>query len=93
MGGPMCRNIIKGGHEVRIYDLSEAAIKDCEAVGGIAANSIAETVADAAIVMTSLPMPADVETVAIGPDGILFTHSTIILTLSFISSILHKYLS
>ena len=71
MGGPMCRNIIKGGHEVRIYDLSESAIKACEAVGGIAVNSIAETVAEAAIVMTSLPMPADVETVAIGPDGIL----------------------
>ena len=71
MGGPMCRNIIKGGHEVRVHDLSDAAVQTCVAVGGIAAGSVAGAVSGAEVVMTSLPMPKDVEAVALGPDGIL----------------------
>jgi len=71
MGGPMCRNIIKGGHEVRVHDLSDAAVQTCLAVGGIAAGSVAGAVSGSEVVMTSLPMPKDVETVALGPDGIL----------------------
>ena len=71
MGGPMCRNIIKGGHEVRVHDLSDAAVQTCLAVGGIAAGSVAGAVSGSEVVMTSLPMPKDVEAVALGPDGIL----------------------
>lgn len=71
MGGPMCRNIIKGGHEVRVHDLSDAAVQTCLAAGGIAAGSVAGAVSGSEVVMTSLPMPKDVETVALGPDGIL----------------------
>jgi len=71
MGGPMCRNIIKGGHEVRVHDLSDAAVQTCLEVGGIAAGSVAGAVTGSEVVMTSLPMPKDVEAVALGPDGIL----------------------
>ena len=71
MGGPMCRNIIKGGHEVRVHDLSDAAVQTCVAVGGIPAGSVAGAVSGSEVVMTSLPMPKDVEAVALGPDGIL----------------------
>ena len=70
MGGPMCRNIVRGGHEVRVFDLSEAAVQACVDVGASAAASIADAVADAEVVMTSLPMPKDVEAVALGPGGI-----------------------
>ena len=71
MGGPMCRNIIKGGHEVRVHDLSDDAVQTCVSVGGIAAGSVAGAVSGSEVVMTSLPMPSDVEAVALGPDGIL----------------------
>ena len=71
MGGPMCRNIIKGGHEVRVHDLSGDAVQTCVSVGGIAAGSVAGAVSGSEVVMTSLPMPSDVEAVALGPDGIL----------------------
>ncbi|MBT6430746.1 MAG: NAD(P)-dependent oxidoreductase [Rhodospirillaceae bacterium] len=70
MGGPMCRNIIKGGHEVLVHDLSEAAVQACVYVGGIAGGSIANVADQVDVVMTSLPMPKDVEAVALGPDGI-----------------------
>lgn len=71
MGGPMCRNIIKGGHEVVVFDLNPAAVQACVEVGGKAGGSLAETVAGADVIVTSLPMPTDVEAVALGPGGIL----------------------
>ncbi len=70
MGGPMCRNIIKGGHEVLVHDLSEAAIQACVDVGGTAGGSVANVAGQVEVVMTSLPMPKDVEAVALGPGGI-----------------------
>jgi 3-hydroxyisobutyrate dehydrogenase-like beta-hydroxyacid dehydrogenase len=70
MGGPMCRNIIKGGHEVVVHDLSEAAVQACVDVGGTAGGSIANVAGRSEVVMTSLPMPGDVEAVTLGPGGI-----------------------
>jgi 3-hydroxyisobutyrate dehydrogenase-like beta-hydroxyacid dehydrogenase len=71
MGGPMCRNIIKkSGHEVIVGDLSAAAVKACTDLGARAGGTPREIAAEADVVMTSLPMPADVERVALGPDGI-----------------------
>ena len=71
MGGPMCRNIIKNsGHEILVHDRDAAAIQRCEEVGGTGAGSIAEAVAGSDVVFTSLPMPRDVEAVALGEGGI-----------------------
>ncbi|MDA1101251.1 MAG: NAD(P)-dependent oxidoreductase [Proteobacteria bacterium] len=70
MGGPMCRNIIKGGHEVVVHDLVEAAVRRCVDLGASAGGSIANVASQVEIVMTSLPMPKDVEAVALGPGGI-----------------------
>ena len=71
MGGPMCRNIIKkSNHEVTVFDLGADAVKRCTDLGAKAAGSIAELAAGAEVIMTSLPMPADVEAVALGPGGI-----------------------
>lgn len=71
MGGPMCRNIIKGGHDVTVFDLSPAAVKACTDLGAKAGTSPKEVAAQVDIVMTSLPMPKDVEAVALGPNGII----------------------
>jgi len=72
MGGPMCRNIIKrSNHQVTVFDLNPAAVKTCTDLGGTAAKSVAEVTKGADVVMTSLPMPRDVEKVAMGDGGIL----------------------
>ena len=72
MGGPMCRNIIKrSNHQVTVFDLNAAAVKTCTDLGATAAKSIAEVTKGADVVMTSLPMPKDVEAVTLGDDGIL----------------------
>jgi len=72
MGGPMCRNIIKrSNHQVTVFDLNAASVKTCTDLGATAAKSVAEVASTADVVMTSLPMPRDVEAVTLGADGIL----------------------
>ena len=72
MGGPMCRNIVKrSNHQVTVFDLNAAAVKTCTDLGATAAKSIAEVTKGADVVMTSLPMPKDVEAVTLGDGGIL----------------------
>ncbi len=70
MGGPMCRNIIKGDHEVTVYDLSAEAVQACVELGATAGASAQDVASRVEVVMTSLPMPADVEAVALGKHGI-----------------------
>jgi 3-hydroxyisobutyrate dehydrogenase-like beta-hydroxyacid dehydrogenase len=72
MGGPMCRNLIKkSNHQVTVFDLNEAALKSCTDLGATGAKSVAEVTKGADVVMTSLPMPKDVEAVTLGDNGIL----------------------
>ena len=72
MGGPMCRNIVKtSNHQVTVFDLNPAAVKTCTDLGATAAKSLAEVTKGADVVMTSLPMPKDVEAVTLGDGGIL----------------------
>ncbi len=71
MGGPMCRNIIKNtNHEVIVFDLSPAAVKECTDLGASAGASVADVAARCDVVITSLPIPKVVEDVTLGPAGI-----------------------
>jgi 3-hydroxyisobutyrate dehydrogenase len=55
MGGGMAANLVKAGHEVRAFDLSEDALAKAEKSGCTRAASAAEAVADAEAVITMLP--------------------------------------
>jgi 3-hydroxyisobutyrate dehydrogenase len=55
MGGGMAANLVKAGHEVRAFDLSEAALAKAEANGCLRSASAREAVADAEAVVTMLP--------------------------------------
>ena len=70
MGGPMCLNLLKKGHEAVVYDLSEDAIARVTGSGATGAASPAEVAGQVEVVFTSLPMPADVESVILGENGI-----------------------
>ena len=71
MGGPMCRNIIRNtNHDVVVFDLNPAAIKACTDLGATAGTSVAQVAAACDVVFTSLPMPRNVEEVALGAGGI-----------------------
>ena len=71
MGLPMARNLLKAGHEVTGYDLSEAALAALAEDGGRKADSPAAAVADADIVVTALPAARHVKGVYCGQGGIL----------------------
>ncbi|CDN49454.1 3-hydroxyisobutyrate dehydrogenase [Neorhizobium galegae] len=55
MGGPMAANLVKAGHEVRGFDLSETSVKAAAETGVKASGALAEAVSDAECVITMLP--------------------------------------
>ncbi|UCM86547.1 NAD(P)-dependent oxidoreductase [Streptomyces marincola] len=57
MGGAVCRRLASGGHRVRVFDLSHAAVAACVAAGAEAAADAADAVRSADVVFTSLPTP------------------------------------
>jgi 3-hydroxyisobutyrate dehydrogenase len=71
MGGPMAKNLLKAGHEVRGYDLSEQAVAEAVAAGAKKAGSPAEAVKDADVVVTMLPAGKHVRGVYGGQGGLI----------------------
>ena len=71
MGAGMAANLQKGGFQITITDLRKDAVAKHLANGASWAESPREVAASSDIVFTSLPVPADVEKVALGENGIL----------------------
>lgn len=71
MGGPMAANLLKAGHELQVFDLSEAAVQAAVAAGARAADSAAAAVAGAQVVVSMLPASRHVEGLYLGVSGIL----------------------
>lgn len=70
MGGPMAHNLVKAGHTVAGFDLSADALKALDEVGGKAASSALEAIADAEIVVSMLPASQHVEGLYLGEKGL-----------------------
>ncbi|MGE4281936.1 MAG: 3-hydroxyisobutyrate dehydrogenase [Magnetospirillum sp.] len=71
MGGPMMRNLVKAGHSVRAFDLSEAAKKAAEQAGAIVVSAAADTAEGAEIVVSMLPAGEHVKAVYMGEAGVM----------------------
>lgn len=71
MGLPMARNLVAAGHDVTGFDLSAEAQSMLEAAGGAGAESPADAVAGAEIIVTALPAARHVKSVYCGQGGIL----------------------
>jgi 3-hydroxyisobutyrate dehydrogenase len=63
MGSHMCRHLLNAGVSVAAFDLSAAALSDAVAAGARGAESVADCVSGATVVMTSLPGPPQVDAV------------------------------
>jgi len=70
MGEPMASHLVDAGHDVIGYNRSRAAVDRLVEHGGRGADSIAEAVAEADVVITMVPDSPDVEDVTYGDDGI-----------------------
>jgi 3-hydroxyisobutyrate dehydrogenase len=71
MGLPMARNLVKAGHAVVGFDVSEYSAERLAADGGTRANSLADACKQAEIVITMLPAGAQVREVYLGAGGVL----------------------
>jgi 3-hydroxyisobutyrate dehydrogenase len=71
MGKGMAANLQKAGHTLTVHDLNRAAAEPFLAKGATWANSPREVAAASEVIFTSLPVPADVEAVALGAGGLI----------------------
>jgi 2-hydroxy-3-oxopropionate reductase len=71
MGKPMVRNLMKAGYEVTVYNRSKPAIDELVAEGAIAGTSSYEVARSTDVVITMLPDSPDVESVVLGPKGVI----------------------
>ncbi|MFT9474216.1 2-hydroxy-3-oxopropionate reductase [Streptomyces sp. Mo3] len=71
MGGPMAANLVKAGHTVTGYSRGRAAVDTLTAAGGRGADSIAEAVREAEVVITMVPADPQVKEVVLGEGGVL----------------------
>jgi 3-hydroxyisobutyrate dehydrogenase len=71
MGGPMAINLVKAGHKVIGFDLSENALSVHTDAGGNKAGSVAELAAGADVIVTMLPAGKHVRQIYQGEGGIL----------------------
>jgi len=70
MGGPMADNLVKADYDVIGFNRHREAVDKLVENGGRGADSLAEAVSEADIVITMVPDSPDVEDVALGDDGI-----------------------
>ena len=70
MGGPMAANLVKAGFEVTGYNRSPDKVAALVDAGGRGADSVAEAVRDADVIITMVPDSPDVEAVTGGDDGV-----------------------
>ncbi|ALO42186.1 3-hydroxyisobutyrate dehydrogenase [Pseudoalteromonas phenolica] len=71
MGGPMAINLVKAGHEVRVFDLSPDAIATLVEVGATAVNAVEEVCDNADFVVSMLPAGKHVKAIYTGENGLI----------------------
>ena len=71
MGGPMAANLVKAGHEVKVFDMSGAAVEKAVSAGARGGASAVDVAKEAEIVITMLPAGQHVRQVYLGDSGLL----------------------
>ncbi|MEA3441311.1 MAG: NAD(P)-binding domain-containing protein [Chloroflexota bacterium] len=71
MGKAMARNILKAGYPLVVHNRSRAAVNELVVEGAVEAHSPAQVASQVDVLFTNLPDSPDVESVALGKDGII----------------------
>ncbi|MGG3890534.1 NAD(P)-dependent oxidoreductase [Metabacillus fastidiosus] len=92
MGFPMSCNLVKAGYTVYGVNRSEPKELQFQEQGGHIGKSLKELAQEADVIMTCLPLPADVEKVLLGEEGIIPNgkENLIIIDFSTVSPNLNK---
>lgn len=71
MGGRMASRLVDAGHHLTVCDTDEDALRALTDRGATAVGTPRDVARAAEVVFVSLPTPAIVESVALGPDGVI----------------------
>jgi len=71
MGKPMAKNLLTAGHELVVYDVVEAPLKEVVAAGATAATSPKDVAAQCELIITMLPNSPHVKKAVLGKDGVI----------------------
>jgi 2-hydroxy-3-oxopropionate reductase len=71
MGRPMARNLLRAGYPLIVHSRSRGPVDELAAAGAKPAGSPREVAGRCDVLITMLPNSPDVETVALGKDGII----------------------
>ena len=69
MGGPMARNLVRGGHALAVFDVADKAIAPFRGLGCRVAQSPEDAARDADTVVTMLPDSSHVREALLGASG------------------------
>lgn len=88
MGSPMAINLIKAGHQVCVFDLSEQAIAHVVEQGATTQAQASDCVKDADFIISMLPAGKHVETVYLSENGLInhIAKGTLVIDSSTIDS-------
>ena len=92
MGKPMCRNLMKAGYEMVVYNRSKASVEELAAEGATPAGSPAEVAKECQVIITMLPNSPQVREVCLGENGIAETakEESIVIDMSSIDPVQSK---
>lgn len=92
MGKPMSKNVMKGGHDLVVYNRSKESVKELVALGAKEAASPAEVAKECRVIITMLPNSPHVREVCLGANGILESaqEGTIVIDMSSIDPVESK---
>ncbi|MGL9719998.1 sulfolactaldehyde 3-reductase [Symbiopectobacterium sp.] len=76
MGAPMASNLIKQGHQLHVFDISQAAVQTLVLQGACSAKSAADAAKEAEFMITMLPNGDLVRNVLFGDEGVCTTLRT-----------------
>ena len=71
MGKPMCKNLLKAGYPVTVYNRSPGAMEELRSFGASLGTSCADVARRSDAVITMLPNSPDVKAVVLGKSGVL----------------------
>lgn len=88
MGGPMAANLVKAGHQVTVFDLSDEAVAHLVSLGAVAADKVSDVCSGADFVVSMLPASKHVRMIYTGEDGLInyLEKSTLVIDCSTIDA-------
>ena len=87
MGGPMASNLLKAGHELKVFDIVPELVKKTSEQGASSVDDVLEVVKDVDVFISMLPASVHVESLYLGDNGILgqIEKSTLVIDCSTIA--------